>query len=90
MCGGEFVPSYETELDLYRGMITINDEGATTKSSKLLAKADKAGFLDEFVWVELHRESWGAVPPAGLTLPEYAVVAKEKSQTLQGARTSAA
>ena len=27
VCGGEFVPGFETELDLYRGMITINDEG---------------------------------------------------------------
>ena len=22
VCGGEFIPGYETELDLYRGMIT--------------------------------------------------------------------
>ena len=65
VCGGEIIPGYETELDLYRGMITINNEGATTKSGKLLAKADKAGFLDEFVWVEVHRESWGTVPPGG-------------------------
>ena len=71
VCGGEIIPGYETELDLYRGMITINDEGATTRSSKLLAKADKAGFLDELVWVEVHRESWGTVPPEGLTLLEY-------------------
>jgi len=71
VCGGEFIPAYKTELDLYRGMITINDEGAATRSSKLLAKADKAGFLDEFVWVEVHRESWGTVPPEGLNIPEY-------------------
>ena len=77
VCGGEIIPGYETELDLYRGIITINEEGATTKSSKLLAKADKAGFLDELVWVEVHRESWGTVPPEGLKLPEYAAWRKK-------------
>ena len=77
VCGGEIVPGYQTELDLYRGMITINNEGATTKSSKLLAKADKAGFLDELVWVEVHRESWGDVPPEGLTLLDYATWRKK-------------
>jgi hypothetical protein len=70
VCGGEIIPGYETELSLYQGIITINDE-ASVKSGKQLAKVDKAGFLDEFVWVELHRESWGTTPPAGLTLPEY-------------------
>jgi len=70
VCGGEFIPSYDTELGVYRGMVTIDGE-APTKSSKQLAQIDKAGFLDEFVWVELHRESWGTAPPAGLTLAEY-------------------
>jgi hypothetical protein len=70
VCGGEFIPSYDTELGVYRGMVTIDGE-ASTKSSKRLAQIDKAGFLDEFVWVELHRESWGTVLPEGLTLPEY-------------------
>jgi hypothetical protein len=42
-----------------------------TRSGKQLAQIATAGFLDEFVRVELHRESWGAEPPAGLTLPEY-------------------
>jgi hypothetical protein len=71
VCGGEIIPGYETELDLYRGMLTMNNEGATTQASKQLAKADKAGFLAELVWVEMHRESWGTVPPEGLALPEY-------------------
>ena len=54
VCGGEIIPGYETELDLYRGMITINSEGATTRSGKLLAKADKAGFLHRW----LRRRGW--------------------------------
>ena len=71
VCGGDFVPSYDAELGVYRGMVTIDGEGASTKSGKQLAQVEKAGFLDEFVWVELHRESWGTAPPAGLTLAEY-------------------
>lgn len=70
VCGGDFIPSYDVELGVYRGLIQINDD-ADSKSGKQLAKVDQAGFLDEFVWVELHRESWGTEPPEGLTLPEY-------------------
>jgi uncharacterized protein YdhG (YjbR/CyaY superfamily) len=70
VCGGDFIPAYETELGVYRGLVTINDE-ASTKSGKQLAAVAKAGFLEEFVWMELHRESWGTAPPDGLTLPEY-------------------
>jgi hypothetical protein len=43
----------------------------SSKLAKQLAKVDQAGFFEEFVWVELHRESWGATPPEGLALPEY-------------------
>ncbi|HEY6125760.1 MAG TPA: hypothetical protein VIV63_14000 [Steroidobacteraceae bacterium] len=71
VCGGEFVPGYDAELDLYRGMIAMNGEDDATRSGKQLAKVEKAGFLEEFVWVELHRESWGETAPSGLTLPEY-------------------
>ena len=77
VCGGDFIPAYETELSIYRSLVTINDEAAT-KSGKQLAqvvggvtRCFGAGFLDEFVWVELHRESWGTAPPPELTLPEY-------------------
>jgi hypothetical protein len=70
VCGGEIVPGYDTELSLYRGMMTINNE-PSSRSGKALVKVDHAGFLEEFVWVELHRESWGTTPPEGLTLPAY-------------------
>jgi len=70
VCGGEFIPSYEAELGVYQGLVLINGE-ASTKSGKQLAQVANAGFLEEFVWVELHRESWGTAPPDGLTLPEY-------------------
>jgi hypothetical protein len=70
VCGGPLVPDYATELGAYQGMIQVNSELAT-KPAKQLAQVAKAGFLEEFVWVELHRDSWGTTPPDGLTLPEY-------------------
>jgi hypothetical protein len=71
VCGGEFVPSLATELGIYRGMFEPGQELAKSKLGKTITLIDKAGFLEEYLWVDRHRESWGVVPPAGLTLPEY-------------------
>jgi len=70
VCGGQFVPDYQTELAAYQGMLQMNSE-TPDKPLKKLARVADSGFLDEFVWVELHRESWGTTPPDGLALPEY-------------------
>ena len=72
VCGGEFVPSLETELGIYRGMFEPGQELAKSRLGKTITKIDKAGFLEEYLWVDRHREAWGDVSPAGLTLPEYA------------------
>ncbi len=72
VCGGEFVPSLETELGIYRGMFEPGQELANSRLGKTITKIDKAGFLEEYLWVDRHREAWGVVSPAGLTLPEYA------------------
>jgi hypothetical protein len=72
VCGGEFVPSLETELGIYRGMFEPGQELAKSRLGKTITKIDKAGFLEEYLWVDRHREAWGVVSPAGLTLPEYA------------------
>ena len=72
VCGGEFVPSLETELGIYRGMFEPGQELAKSRLGKTITKIDKAGFLEEYLWVDRHRPSWGVVSPAGLTLPEYA------------------
>jgi hypothetical protein len=72
VCGGEFVPSLDTELGIYRGMFKPGQELAKSRLGKTIAQIDKAGFLEEYLWVDRHREAWGVVPPAGLTLPEYA------------------
>ena len=72
VCGGEFEPSLETELGIYRGMFEPGQELAKSRLGKTITKIDKAGFLEEYLWVDRHREAWGVVSPAGLTLPEYA------------------
>jgi hypothetical protein len=77
VCGGEVVPSLETELSIYRGMFAPDQDLAKSKVGKVMAQIDKAGFLEEYLWVDRHRESWGAVPPEGLTLPEYAAWRKK-------------
>ena len=71
VCGGEFVPSLETELGIYRGMFEPGQEMAKSRLGKTITKIDKAGFLEEYLWVDRHRKSWGDVSPTGLTLSEY-------------------
>jgi hypothetical protein len=70
VCGGEVVPDHATQVALFREVFgdTLGGDG---KVSKRIRQIDAAGFLEEFVWVELHRESWGKSPPEGLTLREY-------------------
>ena len=70
VCGGQVTPDYETELGAYQGLMQMNSE-TPDKPLKKLATVEKAGFLEEFVWVELHRDEWGTTPPEGLTLPDY-------------------
>jgi len=72
VCGGEFAPSLETELGIYRGMFEPGQELAKSRLGKTITQIDRAGFLEEFLWVDRHREAWGVVPPAELTLAEYA------------------
>jgi hypothetical protein len=71
VCGGEFVPSLDTELGIYRGMFEPGQELARSKLGKTITQIDKAGFLEEYLWVERHREAWGSVAPPGLTVPAY-------------------
>jgi hypothetical protein len=77
VCGGEFVPGYEGELGVHRTAF-LGDLDVGGKYGKTLRMIDKAGFLEEFVWVELHRDSWGDQAPEGLTLPEYQAWKKKK------------
>lgn len=72
VCGGEMVPSFETELGLYRTLFVDSGEGGGTAFGKRIARAATDGFLEELVWVELHRDSWGKRAPQELALEDYA------------------
>jgi hypothetical protein len=72
VCGGEFVPSLNTELGIYRGMFARGRKLGRSRLGKTFTQIDKAGFLDEYIWMDRHREAWGAIPPASLTLGKYA------------------
>lgn len=72
VCGGEFVPSLDTEAGIYRSMFEPGQDLAKSRLGKTIKKIDKAGFLEEFLWVDRHRDAWGPVPPAGLAISEYA------------------
>jgi hypothetical protein len=71
LCGGELVPNFETEVGLYRALFVDGTDGRKTKIGGQIAKADEAGFLEELVWTELHRDNWGDSSPDGLTLSKY-------------------
>lgn len=78
VCGGVFAPSLETELEIYRGLFEPGQDLAKTRLGKVITRIDKSGFLEEYLWVDRHRESWGSVPPNGLTLPDFAVWREKK------------
>lgn len=71
LCGGEHVPTYEDEVSVFTSLLALNLERATGTLGKQVAEVSKAGFLKEFVWAELHRESWGDAVPEGLALRDY-------------------
>ena len=86
VCGGEVLPDHATQVALFRevfGAAGMGDEG---KVSKRIQQVDAAGYLEEFVWVEFHQESWGKSPPEGLTLGDYA---KWKKKNLERFRMPA-
>jgi hypothetical protein len=71
LCGGELVPSYETELGVFKAMFALGDEGKLDALPKPMTELISAGFLEEFVWMDRHRNTWGNVAPEGLTLADY-------------------
>ena len=77
VCGGEVVPSLDAEAGIYRGMFGFDEQLGKGRFGKTIARIDKAGFLEEFLWVDQHREEWGTTPPRELTLPEYAAWRKK-------------
>lgn len=78
VCGGEVVPDLETEAGVYRGVFDLDEDLARSRTGKTLASIDKAGFLEEFLWTERHREVWGPTPPVTLKLSAYQEWRKKK------------
>jgi len=83
VCGGEFVPSLETEAGIYRGMFAVGEGLAKSKIGKRMAQIEKAGFLEEYLWVDRHREAWGTAAPEGLTIPGYQIWRKKNLKRFQ-------
>ncbi len=71
VCGGELEPGFETEVSLFRTVFAGETMGTKSTFGKRMAQVDTSGFLEEFVWIERHRESWGTAPPDGLELAKY-------------------
>jgi hypothetical protein len=71
-CGGAFEPPYETELAALRTVLAV-ERDSTTRSAlgDQLVKVEEAGFLEELVWLDLHREAWGKKAPDGLEVRKY-------------------
>jgi hypothetical protein len=66
-CGGAIIPSFGTELAVFQEMLTSDTTNKSAFGQKLVAIGN-AGFLEEFVWVDRHRQAWGSDPPKGLDL----------------------
>jgi hypothetical protein len=83
VCGGEYVPDFDTEVGVVRGTFALDGVAAKSRLAKRIAQIDKAGFLEEFVWTERHRDAWGATPPEGLAIVEYQAWRKKKLRRFQ-------
>jgi hypothetical protein len=77
VCGGTLVPDFETELSAWQGVLQMEEHKPSSHLTKVLAEANAAGFLDELVWVDMHRETWGTTPPDGVKLDAYAAWRKK-------------
>ncbi|MBX3702988.1 MAG: hypothetical protein KF822_04375 [Steroidobacteraceae bacterium] len=83
-CGGEYVPAFGKAVAAWETALAILDEsGGGSRFARTLAAANKAGMIEEFVWIELHREQWGATPPDGLALGEYAAWRKKNMKNIR-------
>jgi len=70
-CGGTVVPPFEVDVGVLRAVTEMSAQGMDSKFAERLATIDKAGFLEEFVWTDMHREEWGISDPADLAMADY-------------------
>jgi hypothetical protein len=74
-CGGIFEPTYQLEIDArlaaLREYRARPANGRRSSYFNVLSKVEAAGFLDEYVWSYLHRDSWGSSPPRELSMGAF-------------------
>ena len=79
----KWFPTWKPRLGVYRGVFGLDEELAASRLGKTIATIDKAGFLEEFLWTERHREAWGANPPREPEASRVRGMAEEKTQAIQ-------
>jgi hypothetical protein len=74
-CGGIVEPAFQLEVDArlaaLREYRARPANGRRSGYFNVLSKVESAGFLDEYVWSYLHRDSWGNSPPHELAMGEF-------------------
>ena len=72
LSGGLLDPPFELEVEGRRAALREYRarpvHGRRSNYFNALPRVEDAGFLEEYVWHYLHRDAWGATPPAALTL----------------------
>lgn len=69
-CGGPVIPTYGAELATFQTVMAMHGASDGPLKRKLDA-IEQAGFLEEYIWVDRHQESWGKNAPDALDLPGY-------------------
>jgi len=71
-CGGPLTPSFDGELEAFSTAAGMSEAGLGGSAfGKRIFDVQKAGFLDEFVWIYRHQEFWGDESPATLELAAF-------------------
>jgi len=70
-CGGRVVPTYAMELGAFGSMLAMQMTASESTTGKKLVAIEEAGYLDEYVWTDRHREAWGDKAPDGLKLSAF-------------------
>jgi len=74
-CGGLVEPPYQLEVDArlaaLREYRARPANGRRSGYFQALSKVEAAGFLDEYVWIYLHRDAWGTAPPHELSMGAF-------------------
>ena len=78
VCGGTLVPTFELDVAAYRAVMEMSGAGLKSSFGARLASIEKAGFFEEFVWIDMHREEWGTIEPADLAIADYLKWRKKK------------